>query len=288
MNITIPGHGRSAGMHGYISDLQEPVDDLMSFTESVQWRHPNVPIFYLGHSLGGYLSLEAARKFSNNAKTSGNDKASDNGFEMSTVKNITEEEIEKLYKKYAAVHRVLESNSGVNEHDASLKTLIPAEIRENTDVSDHNGLPEYLPPFLKKIKRKYLAEKGGSEKKDTIMSELPASGTYDPEEASCSGDSEGEFEQMTFRGIEGESTQTTVAGVIVHSPLISVSEQSTPHWFVEAVGKALNLTPLSRAPFVEGSGGKSYHDSVAEERLEEEIQDPLVYSGKLRIGTVRW
>jgi len=54
------GHGRSEGSKGDIKDFQLLLDDLKEFTEFLQTVHANTPIFVLGESMGGVVSLNFA------------------------------------------------------------------------------------------------------------------------------------------------------------------------------------------------------------------------------------
>lgn len=49
------GHGRSEGKRVYIRSIDEHVDDLTRFIASVREHHPDIPIYLLGHSMGGLI-----------------------------------------------------------------------------------------------------------------------------------------------------------------------------------------------------------------------------------------
>lgn len=52
------GHGRSGGARGYVTRFDEFVRDFESFRAEVAARHPaGVPVFLLGHSLGGLIAI---------------------------------------------------------------------------------------------------------------------------------------------------------------------------------------------------------------------------------------
>jgi acylglycerol lipase len=51
------GHGRSAGLQGYVNRFQDYVDDLAIFHYQVIQQYPGLPIFLFGHSIGGTISL---------------------------------------------------------------------------------------------------------------------------------------------------------------------------------------------------------------------------------------
>lgn len=50
------GHGRSAGKQGLIRSLAQHVDDVGLMVERVYDRAPDLPIFLLGHSMGGLVA----------------------------------------------------------------------------------------------------------------------------------------------------------------------------------------------------------------------------------------
>jgi acylglycerol lipase len=54
------GHGRSGGRRGNIERMTSIVDDLSSFVLFAAQRHPGVPVFMVGHSLGGLIALHYA------------------------------------------------------------------------------------------------------------------------------------------------------------------------------------------------------------------------------------
>jgi alpha-beta hydrolase superfamily lysophospholipase len=56
------GHGRSEGRRGYVRRFADYLDDLDTFLELVRSRHPEIPLFLVGHSLGGTIAaIMAAR-----------------------------------------------------------------------------------------------------------------------------------------------------------------------------------------------------------------------------------
>jgi alpha-beta hydrolase superfamily lysophospholipase len=51
------GHGRCDGQRGNIERMSLVVDDLGSFVRFAAGRHPDLPVFMVGHSLGGLIAL---------------------------------------------------------------------------------------------------------------------------------------------------------------------------------------------------------------------------------------
>ena len=55
------GHGRSEGERTYYSDFNEILDDVNVFVDMAIEEHPDIPVFLLGHSMGGFaVSLYGA------------------------------------------------------------------------------------------------------------------------------------------------------------------------------------------------------------------------------------
>ena len=51
------GHGRSEGPRAYIDRMDNAVADLDQLVDLAASRHPDVPLFLLGHSVGGCISI---------------------------------------------------------------------------------------------------------------------------------------------------------------------------------------------------------------------------------------
>lgn len=56
------GHGRSGGMRGHISSIDDFMRDIDLLIEQARSRYPGLPLFLYGHSLGGILVLHYALK----------------------------------------------------------------------------------------------------------------------------------------------------------------------------------------------------------------------------------
>jgi alpha-beta hydrolase superfamily lysophospholipase len=54
------GHGRSAGPRAYVDRIDNAVSDLHELAELARERHPEAPLFLLGHSMGGLIALSYA------------------------------------------------------------------------------------------------------------------------------------------------------------------------------------------------------------------------------------
>ena len=56
------GHGRSDGERGHVDSFSQLLDDLESFLDLVRGEHPELPLVLMGHSLGGLVVADAARR----------------------------------------------------------------------------------------------------------------------------------------------------------------------------------------------------------------------------------
>lgn len=58
--LDLRGHGRSPGPRGYIRRWQEYREDVDRFLAMVRGNEPDLPLFLMGHSMGGLIVLEYA------------------------------------------------------------------------------------------------------------------------------------------------------------------------------------------------------------------------------------
>lgn len=57
MAIDLRGHGRSGGTRGHSKSVDAFMDDVAQLLVEAEVRHPSIPIFLYGHSMGGNLVL---------------------------------------------------------------------------------------------------------------------------------------------------------------------------------------------------------------------------------------
>lgn len=55
-SLDLPGHGKSYGLRSYVDDLQDFIDPLEIYQDMIREWHPGLPIYLLGHSMGGTIS----------------------------------------------------------------------------------------------------------------------------------------------------------------------------------------------------------------------------------------
>ncbi len=54
--LDLRGHGKSGGERGYVANFNQFIDDVDHLVGLVQSEVPGVPIFMLGHSMGGFIT----------------------------------------------------------------------------------------------------------------------------------------------------------------------------------------------------------------------------------------
>ncbi|WP_257351533.1 alpha/beta hydrolase [Pseudalkalibacillus decolorationis] len=57
------GHGKSGGARGYLDDYFKFVDDANFIVDNAKEQFPDVPIFMLGHSMGGFITASYGVKY---------------------------------------------------------------------------------------------------------------------------------------------------------------------------------------------------------------------------------
>lgn len=62
------GHGRSEGKRGYVKSLWEMVDDLSVIVDLAKKENPDIPIFLMGHSMGGLVAAMYGTKYPESVK----------------------------------------------------------------------------------------------------------------------------------------------------------------------------------------------------------------------------
>jgi alpha-beta hydrolase superfamily lysophospholipase len=59
------GHGRSGGDKGYVEDFNQFIDDADKIVNMTQSENPKLPVFMLGHSMGGFITAGYGIKYPN-------------------------------------------------------------------------------------------------------------------------------------------------------------------------------------------------------------------------------
>ena len=57
------GHGRSDGERGYLEDFSIFIDDTDQIVDKARTENPDLPVFMLGHSMGGYITAAYGVKY---------------------------------------------------------------------------------------------------------------------------------------------------------------------------------------------------------------------------------
>lgn len=53
------GHGESDGKRAYIEDVDHYVDDIIQHSMIVKEKHPDLPLYMIGHSMGGMIAVRS-------------------------------------------------------------------------------------------------------------------------------------------------------------------------------------------------------------------------------------
>jgi alpha-beta hydrolase superfamily lysophospholipase len=57
LNLDLRGHGRSTGQRGHVDGWAEMRGDVRAFLDFVHQQEPDLPVFLVGHSMGGMIAL---------------------------------------------------------------------------------------------------------------------------------------------------------------------------------------------------------------------------------------
>ncbi|MCG3226869.1 MAG: alpha/beta hydrolase [Candidatus Heimdallarchaeota archaeon] len=57
------GHGKSEGKRSHIMSFDEYVEDCYTLTKMIKEKHPNLPFFIVGHSMGSFIAQRYALKY---------------------------------------------------------------------------------------------------------------------------------------------------------------------------------------------------------------------------------
>lgn len=60
--MDLPGHGKSSGKRAFTDNFGKYVDELDNFISIAKNSFPDIPVFLLGHSMGGAISIMACMK----------------------------------------------------------------------------------------------------------------------------------------------------------------------------------------------------------------------------------
>jgi len=67
--IDFRGHGRSQGRRGHVNHFQDYLQDLTALVKHIHQESSPVPLFLIGHSVGGLISLLYALRYQENVST---------------------------------------------------------------------------------------------------------------------------------------------------------------------------------------------------------------------------
>jgi alpha-beta hydrolase superfamily lysophospholipase len=59
------GHGRSEGMRNYVDSFDQFIEDEKILYDILKEKHPDLPVFLLGHSMGSLISIHVINEYEN-------------------------------------------------------------------------------------------------------------------------------------------------------------------------------------------------------------------------------
>ncbi|MBD3228201.1 MAG: alpha/beta fold hydrolase [Candidatus Lokiarchaeota archaeon] len=62
------GHGKSSGTRTYVDSFDQYVEDVNTLNKIIRNKHPDIPIFMLGHSMGSIIAIHYVKKYQDNLK----------------------------------------------------------------------------------------------------------------------------------------------------------------------------------------------------------------------------
>ena len=123
------GHGRSEGKRTLIDSVDQTVEDLRAFAATMRSSHPGIPVFLLGHSMGGAIAYAYALKYQRDLR----------GLVLSAPAVV----IENVNPVTLAVGKVLSRvapGAGVVQLDATAVSRDPEIVRRyDTDPLNYRG-----------------------------------------------------------------------------------------------------------------------------------------------------
>lgn len=125
------GHGRSEGDRAFISSFDQYTRDVHAFTKRVREKHPDLPLFLLGHSLGGLIAATYILDFQPRI----------GGLILSSPALKISEDLSQLLQKMSGVIGKILPKLPTLKLDASLISRDPkvVEAYENDPLVYHKG-----------------------------------------------------------------------------------------------------------------------------------------------------
>lgn len=59
----VRGHGRSGGIKGNVDNFDDVVEDYQEFVKMIKTKHPDIPLFIVGESMGGAVGINYCAKY---------------------------------------------------------------------------------------------------------------------------------------------------------------------------------------------------------------------------------
>jgi acylglycerol lipase len=123
------GHGKSAGIPGYVDHFSDYLDDLKIFSDKVRTENKNAKIFLIGHSMGGAIAVAYAVEYQDEFT----------GLITSGAVLKAGSSVNAVSKILAKVLSVLALKMGVSKLDASTvsrdKAVVDAYVKDPLDYT---------------------------------------------------------------------------------------------------------------------------------------------------------
>lgn len=256
------GHGRSDGIPGYFDDVQRIIGDAQTFIVHCRKQFPGLPCFVLAHSFGGLVTVEALREYDADHVV------------------LSPCEVRQLRTISPIAADLTDPAASDSKSSVASPGSIAVDTQDEEPMADDHEPDETVTEAAERHAAKVTVLRHKNAASPTDVS--PAAGSSSPRRRASM---ESPLVTAPRGNISPEDRDLLqVQGLILHAPLVSVSSDSEPHWVMEMLAHAVEYVYPS-LPIVAASQGKSYHPSRAASERAKEVADPLVYTGKLRVGT---
>jgi len=155
------GHGKSEGKRGFVKSIFEMVEDLKIVVGLAKKENPNLPVFVMGHSMGGLVSALFASKYPNevNGFVLGAGVLKDNNHIFGDLP------LKEDPEKYIPVHEAMKAKEFTPEVTKLLTKIYPNFVSEIT-ISIINSFgegTEYLKKNMKNFVKPVLILNGNAD-----------------------------------------------------------------------------------------------------------------------------
>lgn len=134
------GHGKSAGDRSHLNDFKDLILDAYSVVEYVKHKSPNIPVFMLGHSMGGFIAASYGIKYKNKI----------NGQILSGAATMYPERLKGIMKRFLKITNKIAPRLKIKNDFANIIS------RDKQIVKDFNEDPLVLKRLTTKFYYEFL------------------------------------------------------------------------------------------------------------------------------------